>query len=118
LGELQAAVLNLKLQHLDKWNSGRLKKAKELQRKIGESAAEYHKGDICHLFVVRVEKREELRSRLAENQIDCQVHYPIPIHKQTLFNSNMQLPVAEKLCNEVLSVPNDFRVMELVDDWR
>lgn len=118
LDELQAAVLNVKLQYLDKWNSERISETIRLQQQLGESAAEFRAGDVCHLFVVRSGRREALKKYLAENGIDCQVHYPIPIHKQTLFNSGVELPIAEKLCKEVLSVPINEKVGGLLDDWK
>ncbi len=117
LDELQAAVLNVKLQYLDKWNAERLVSAKELQRKIGDSASEFQNGDVCHLFVIRSEKREELKQFLLENGVSCQVHYPIPIHQQNLFNSEAELPIAEKLCKQILSVPVNEKVGELLSQF-
>lgn len=114
LDELQAAVLNVKLQHLDKWNAQRLVGAKELQQKIGDLTSEFQDGDVCHLFVLRSTKREEVKQFLLKNGVDCQVHYPISIHQQKLFNSDAELPKAEKLCREVLSVPINEKVGELL----
>ncbi|MFM1875440.1 MAG: hypothetical protein RL266_1177 [Bacteroidota bacterium] len=114
LDELQAAILNVKLQHLEKWNADRLEKAKELQRRIGDSVAEFQNGDVCHLFVLRSARRDELKRFLVEIGVDCQVHYPIPIHRQALFNSHVHLPVAENLCKQILSVPVDDRVSGLL----
>ena len=114
LDELQAAVLNVKLQYLDKWNAERLTKAKELQQIIGDSISDFQDGDVCHLFVLRSGEREELKQFLLENGVDCQVHYPIPMHQQTLFNSEVDLPVAEKLCKQILSVPVNEKVAELL----
>lgn len=118
LDELQAAILNVKLQYLEIWNSERISEAIRLQQQLGNSAAEFRAGDVCHLFVVRSGGREALKKYLAENGIDCQVHYPIPIHKQTLFNSGVELPIAEKLCKEVLSVPINEKVGGLLVDWK
>ncbi len=115
LDELQAAVLNVKLPCLDKWNSERIEKAKGLQQKISSSVVKILDGDICHLFVVCSDRREELKRLLTENKVDSQVHYPLPIHKQMLFNSNVELATAEKLCGEVLSVPADSKIAEVLN---
>ena len=117
LDELQAAILNVKLQYLDKSNAERLAKAKELQKIIGDSISDFQDGDACHLFVVRSEKREALKQYLNEYGVDCQVHYPIPIHQQNLFNSNVELPIAEKLCSQILSVPVNEKVAELLSQF-
>jgi len=116
LDELQAAILNVKLTRMDQWNSERMSRAKELEAVL--YASRYIKplllkeGDVCHLFVVRSPQRESLIRQLKENNIDCQIHYPIPIHRQRLFNTNVSLPVAERLCNEVLSVPANVEVTD------
>lgn len=117
LDELQAAVLNVKLQYLDKWNTERLEKARAMQGKLGESIADIKVGNVCHLFVARFNRRDEMQQMLIENQFDCQVHYPIPIHKQILFNSDKKLPVSEKLCKEVLSIPPDERIVNLISQF-
>lgn len=115
LDELQAAVLNVKLQYLDKWNAERLDKAKDLQQRLADSVSQFQGGDVCHLFVLRSERREEVKKFLFDNRVDCQVHYPIPIHQQVLFSSLDQLPMAQKLCTQVLSVPVDEKVVELLN---
>lgn len=109
LDELQAAILNVKLKHFEKWSAERLENAKgqllELRDVYGIELPQLQDGDVCHLFVIRSDRRDELKEFLHDNGIDSQVHYPIPIHKQVLFNSSSVLPVAEKLCFEILSVP-------------
>ncbi len=114
LDELQAAVLNVKLRYLDEWNSERLVRANGLQNKLskidGVSVTELQEGDVCHLLVIQSEKRDELQQFLLANGIDAQVHYPIPIHKQQLLDTGLGIPVSEKLCNAVLSVPVDHSV--------
>ena len=114
LDELQAAFLRVKLKKLDEWNG---------RRKV--IAAEYlsrlHDGDIVlphvlewadpvwHLFVVRNTQRDQLQQRLAELGIGTMIHYPTPPHLQKAYAelgfSKGSFPVAEKIHNEVLSLP-------------
>jgi dTDP-4-amino-4,6-dideoxygalactose transaminase len=116
LDELQAAILNVKLSRLNEWNAERVARAKELEAALGTefnfTPLSLNSGDVCHLFVVRSNVREDLIKKLKQLNIDCQVHYPIPIHLQTLFRPEVSLPMAEKLCEEVLSVPADVRILD------
>lgn len=111
LDELQASFLNVKLKYLDQWNLARVELAQEIQCHL-------EAGDICHLHVVRSGNRDELVRFLNENGAACQVHYPIPIHKQSVFNSDESLPISEKLSSEVLSVPLNHEVVELLVSFK
>ena len=115
LDELQAAVLCVKLGHLDAWNAGRRRIAEIYRPRLSRlrhvrcldatSGAEH----VYHLFVVRSQRRDELRNFLAEQGIGSQVHYPTPVHLQPAFAVHQfargSFPAAEKLCSEVLSLP-------------
>jgi dTDP-4-amino-4,6-dideoxygalactose transaminase len=107
LDELQAAILNVKLNYLDKWNARRVELAKFFHN-------DHESGDICHLNVVRSEFRDQLIQFLAQNGVASQIHYPIPLHKQSLFKSIKTLPVSQKLADEILSVPLNNEVAELL----
>ena len=107
LDELQAAILNVKLKYLNDWNAKRMNLIKFFHEA-------YEPGDICHLNVVRSDNRNELIQLLEHNGVACQIHYPIPLHKQCLFNSGKTLPVSEILAKEVLSVPLSSEVAELL----
>lgn len=121
LDELQAACLGVKLSHLERWNLERMEKARQLGPQLNElngvSVAELKEGDVCHLLVIRTEVRDELRNYLLKHGVDSQVHYPIPIHQQQLFSSEVDLPVAQKLSKQVLSVPLNEKVVELVRNF-
>jgi dTDP-4-amino-4,6-dideoxygalactose transaminase len=115
LDELQAALLRVKLRHLDEWNSRRARIAAEYTRALdGLPALEVPRvpdwaGPVWHLYVVRVREREEVQRCLAERGIATVLHYPIPPHLQEAYAS-MKLPrgsypVSERLSDEVLSLP-------------
>lgn len=119
LDELQAALLSCKLPHLDRWNARRREIAarynaalEELPLQLpllaedgGEEATEH----VFHLYVVRSKAREELRASLASVGIETGIHYPIPCHRQEAFAGSpaarVQLPLADRLAGEVLSLP-------------
>ena len=115
--ELQAGVLNVKLKHLNEWTEKRRKTAslyyKNLQNLSPEVVAlpfvpDYIK-HVYHLFVLRVKNRSELVKFLAEKEISTALHYPIPLHLQRAYDylgyKKGDFPVAEKCCDEILSVP-------------
>jgi dTDP-4-amino-4,6-dideoxygalactose transaminase len=114
LEELHAAVLRVKLRHLDEWNE---------RRRVG--ARRYHAGfsgtpirtpverewakHVYHLFVIRTTDREGLRKHLEQQGIGTIVHYPIAPHEQAAYHdlgfSAQTLPVAHRMHQEVLSLP-------------
>lgn len=115
LDELQAAVLRIKLKYVDEWNSKRAEIAdlyrKELE-KISEikapSSPSYSK-HIYHQFVIRAEKRDELKKYLDEKGVGNMIYYPIPLHLQVCFGflgyKKGDFPEAEKAADEVLALP-------------
>ncbi|MFB2837238.1 DegT/DnrJ/EryC1/StrS family aminotransferase [Floridanema evergladense] len=122
LDTIQAAVLNVKLPHLNQWNSQRNTAAKEydslfapLQNK-GIIPIQNHSqtGHIYHLYVVRITEncpvnRETLQTNLADIGIQTGVHYPIPCHLQPAYKylgyQEGDFPVAETLAKQILSLP-------------
>ena len=114
LDELQAAVLRVKLPHLDQWNSQRRQVANYYNRALSnhgivtpqEAPGNCH---VYHLYVVRTAQREALRSRLNELNIGTGIHYPVPIHLQKAFAGfgykPGDLPVTEQTVEEILSLP-------------
>ena len=62
-------------------------------------------GHVWHQFVVRAPKRDELRARLRERDIETEVYYPKPLHQQTPFARGESFPHAERACREVLALP-------------
>jgi dTDP-3-amino-3,4,6-trideoxy-alpha-D-glucose transaminase len=115
LDALQAAVLRVKLHRLEGWNSARRHHAARLRRALESAAVELPAmpaagGDhVYHLFVVRTKHREALRAHLSERLVSSAVHYPVPIHRTEAFAylgmGAGSLPVAERLADEVLTLP-------------
>lgn len=114
LDEVQAAFLRIKLRNLDKWNEDRRKTSQKYidginnPRIIKPVEIDYTK-HVWHLFVVRTEKRDEFAKYLNDNGIGTTIHYPIPMHMQGAYAelniSEGSLPIAEKISNEVISLP-------------
>jgi dTDP-4-amino-4,6-dideoxygalactose transaminase len=111
LDSLQAALLRVKLRHLDEFNDRRrAAAARYLERLEGEVALpvvpEWAE-PVWHLFVVRHPRRDRLQTGLREAGIDTLIHYPIPPHLSGAYAgySGPPLPVAERLADEVLSLP-------------
>lgn len=109
LDEIQAAILRVFLAHLEEDNARRWRIARryaEYRPPVGgmPEAANLHS---FHLYVIRDEKRDELRARLKAAGIETLIHYPIPMHRQPLFRgqSGFGLPRAERACEEILSLP-------------
>jgi len=114
LDELQAAILREKLARLDQWNDRRRQIADLYNRTITNLAvtkpAEMDYGDHnYHLYVLRCGRRDQLRRHLEANRIGSLIHYPVPVHLQEAYSdlglAEGSYPVAERLCNEVLSLP-------------
>lgn len=118
LDAIQAAVLNVKLKHLDKWNAERITKAKSIIQKLkgleGIQVEDFLIGDICHLLPIRCTYRKHIIDKLENSGFSCGIHFPTPIHQQELFDSGQSLPNAEKCCNEVLSIPLDTLVLDIL----
>lgn len=115
LDPLQAAVLKVKLDHLDAWNARRSKIAALYRERLAGVSGVIlpNEPEGCksawHLFVVRVQQRQQLQWALQEAGIGTQIHYPIPPHMQEAYaglgTAPDDLPVARQLADEVLSLP-------------
>ncbi|MGG3937827.1 DegT/DnrJ/EryC1/StrS family aminotransferase [Anoxybacillus kestanbolensis] len=114
LDELQAAILRVKLPHLDKENEQRRKIAEYYLENIENpkiTLPVVENGDreshVWHLFVIRTENREHLQKTLEEHGVQTLIHYPIPPHKQEAYSewNHLSYPITEKIHNEVLSLP-------------
>lgn len=114
LDAIQGAVLAVKLKYLDKWNEKRRQNAALYDTIFADSPVRHPKIDsnnvsTYHQYTITVSERDKLQKFLAENKISSAVYYPKPLHLQDCFRKlgyqNGDLPVAERLCNEVLSLP-------------
>ncbi len=114
LDPLQAAVLRIKLAHLDDWNARRRAVAVRYTETLADTGLELPQvpnwaEPVWHLYVVRTPERAALQSRLHDAGVQTLIHYPIPPHRQ---NAYLDLgfpvgafPIAERLANQVLSLP-------------
>jgi len=123
LDPIQAAVLRVKLPYVEKWNRRRREHAANYDRLLTQSGLTSASGDgpvrmlasapqahhVFHQYVIRVQRRDDLRQFLAERKIGTEVYYPIPLHRQPVFAylgySEGDLPEAEKAAHEVLALP-------------
>jgi len=110
LDELQAAFLRAKLPSLDRENERRREIVNRYARRIDHAdirAPLPVDGDsVAHLAVIRTAHRDALRTHLSERGVSTDIHYPIADHRQRVAHaSGVTLPVSERACNEVLSLP-------------
>jgi dTDP-4-amino-4,6-dideoxygalactose transaminase len=115
MDEIQAAVLRVKLRHLDASNTRRRAWAFEYNRSLAElpevtlpSELSYAQ-HVYHLFVISVRRRNELQTWLKERGIETGIHYPIPLHLQAacadLDFGPGSFPHAEASAEQILSLP-------------
>jgi aminotransferase EvaB len=112
LDEIQAAVLAVKLRHVDAENARRRAIAARYSARIMNPAIEIPRrggeSDVVHLFVVRTHARDALAAHLAAEGIQTDIHYPLPDHRQPAHAArfgDVALPVTERLAGEILSLP-------------
>jgi|Deesub1362A_J573_1020465.scaffolds.fasta_scaffold00121_5 dTDP-4-amino-4,6-dideoxygalactose transaminase len=114
LDEIQAAILNLKLKKLDRWNTRRREIAEIYRRLLSGLPCQFQKTKedvkhVYHYFVIRVPERDKLVEFLRKNGVDVGIHYPIPCHLQKAAENygfkEGDLPVTEKVSKEILSLP-------------
>jgi len=113
LDEIQAAVLDVKLRHLDEDNHLRQQVAAYYYDNITNPLITMpnrlpDENNVYHLFPVLCERRNELQQHLTENGIQTLIHYPIPPHKQECYGGiwrDLHLPITERLAEQELSLP-------------
>jgi len=110
LDELQAAILRIKLKHLDHDNNLRKQIAGVYNNTITSKLITIPPGKgnadpVYHLYVIRLKERDELLSFLTENGISALIHYPVPVHLQPAYVSKYSLEVTERIAGEILSLP-------------
>ena len=134
LDEIQAAVLDVKLRHLDEDNRLRRQVAAyyydsiqnqliTLPRRLSDE------NNVYHLFPILCERRDELQRYLLENGVQTLIHYPIPPHLQECYLGEwkeLDLPITERLANQELSMPMSpcltqqqlGFIVEVLNRWR
>lgn len=132
LDEIQAAVLDVKLPHLDADNTRRRQIAAYYRSHItnpkiilpqtyDENAA------VWHVFVVRTQERDAFQQYLSDNGVQTIIHYPCPPHKQLAYKewNNLSYPISEEIHNTIISLPISpvmtddevKKVVEIVNAW-
>ena len=137
LDELQAAILRIKLRHLDEWNGSRrnnaclYNKLFENLSRTGKLTIPVEKKDRKHvynIYSIKVKDRDKLKESLTVKGIATAVYYPIPLHLQPVYSrlgwKKGDFPVSEKACEEALALPvfpelkeeeRDFIVQNVID---
>jgi dTDP-4-amino-4,6-dideoxygalactose transaminase len=135
LDAIQAAVLRVKLAYVEKWNQQRRERAAAYDRLLTQSGLTSPTADspvrplgttpyahhVYHQYVVRAQRRDDLRQFLAERKIGTEVYYPIPIHLQPVFAylgyREGDLPESERAAREVLALPMFPELTEDEQRW-
>src|SRR5665213_1871757 len=114
LDALQAAVLDVKLDHLDAWNRARQRNADLYREALAgivtvPTQQPYQTSHVYNQFVIRCTRRDELRTFLSESGVGTEVYYPLPLHLQPALAAYEykagDFPVSEQLSQEVLALP-------------
>ena len=109
LDELQCCFLRAFLPRLTEWNAHRARIAsiydEELRECGGIRLVKRTAGSVHHLYVLRAERRDQLREHLAAQGIGTAVHYPVPLHKHPAFAQKGSLPHAELAVTQIVSLP-------------
>jgi len=127
LDAIQAAVLDVKLRHLDSWTDSRRSRSARYNaaferidriRPVVEMPGHRH---VYHLYVVRVEDRDALGTALRERGIASGIHYPVPLHLQPAYqylgHKKGDFPAAEMCAREIISLPMFAELTdEMVDE--
>ncbi len=113
LDTLQAAILRVKLRHLSRWNQARQRIARSFDESLskisGITRTRYDSGCVYHLYVIRVDRRDDVLARLNRQGIGAGIHYPFAVHElgayQWLGYQPGDFPVAEGWARSCLSLP-------------
>jgi dTDP-4-amino-4,6-dideoxygalactose transaminase len=117
LDTVQAAILLVKLQHLDSWSEGRARNAAVYREKLTRAnlpialpvAAPYQTRHVYNQFVIRCARRDELKTYLQQHGVGTEVYYPLPLHLQPCYAglgySAGSMPISERASREVLALP-------------
>jgi dTDP-4-amino-4,6-dideoxygalactose transaminase len=119
LDEMQAAFLRAKLAVLDEWNARRREIATQYSKFLAGADIDLplipeYAEPVWHLYVIRSKHRNALKARLEQQGVSTVIHYPIPPHRQACYQDfkGHNLPIAERLAEEVLSLPMSSALAE------
>jgi UDP-2-acetamido-2-deoxy-ribo-hexuluronate aminotransferase len=117
LDTIQAAILNIKLKHLDTYSESRNQMASHYDtafagiKELQVPERQFNSTHVFHQYTMKVKngKRDELQKFLSEKGIPSMIYYPLPLYKQEAFkqfvDSDFKLAITEALCEEVISLP-------------
>lgn len=116
LDELQAAILRVKLNHLESWNRGRseiadlyLEHLKVRKNELVLPRVEKGNHHVWHLFTIRSKRRDELRTFLENRGVGTLIHYPVPLYRQEAYKELNHLkgnyPISSAISKQTLSLP-------------
>jgi dTDP-4-amino-4,6-dideoxygalactose transaminase len=132
---IQAAILRVKLPHIERWNRERRERAATYDRLLTQSgltsptgnsplrllSTTPHAHHVYHQYVIRAQRRDELRQFLTDHKIGSEVYYPIPLHLQPVFAylgyREGDLPESERAAREVLALPMFPELAEDEQQW-
>ena len=111
----QGAVLSIKLKKLPDWTDARRKNAELYNQLLAgveglmlPKEMDYAK-HVYHLYVIRTANRDDFMKVLAEKEIYCGIHYPIPVHRQEAYAylglGEGSFPISERVASEIVSLP-------------
>jgi dTDP-4-amino-4,6-dideoxygalactose transaminase len=114
LDEIQACILDIKLNRLDRWNDNRCKVSWIYEGQFRDTSIiplKLNPGciSVYHLYVVKTKSRDSLIEKLKKADIQFGIHYPTPIHRQPAYQylgyKEGDFPMAEQFCKEIISLP-------------
>ncbi len=112
LDPIQAAIINVKVPFINEENKYRQSIADIYEKEIHNEAIikplkRINNEVVWHQYVIRTNNREKFREYLLDNGVETSIHYPVPLHKQPCYSQfhNLNLPIAEQIGNEVVSLP-------------
>lgn len=121
LDEIQAAILLVKLQNLDRWNLYRQKVANQYLTEIKNEkvllpSIQKNRNHIWHIFALRIRDRDDFERYLSSKGIGTTIHYPIPIHLQESYQylkiGKGTLPIAEEISDTEISIPMYYGISD------
>ncbi len=130
LDEMQAAILRVKLKHIDEFNQGRRRAAHAYSEALKDVVTPPHENGqgthVYHQYTLLSDRRDAIQQALQAADIACAVYYPVPLHQQKVFAEDcagLRLPVTEEVSRRCLSLPifpelTDEQITRIVETIR